>query len=115
VRITVNATATYSVLIGASEPLGPQHRVHEIHERGNAEQQREEGHRLAYTRSQNATNPSIAANVARPRTTIPSVNMAPSSASWRDVGIELLATMAPAHRCHLTRSTECRDGGIRKA
>src|SRR6186713_787021 len=34
VRITVNATATYSVLIGASEPLGPQHRVHEIHERG---------------------------------------------------------------------------------
>jgi hypothetical protein len=33
----VNATAIYSVLIRASETFRPQHRVHEIRERGDAE------------------------------------------------------------------------------
>jgi hypothetical protein len=77
------------VPIGASELLGPQHRVHQVHERGNAEEQRDKRHHNTYTRSQNVTNPSIVANAARPRTTIPTVSMAPSSADQRDVHIEL--------------------------
>ena len=50
--------------------LGPQHRVHQVHERRDAQDQRQHGHGVTYTRSQSVTKPSIAANVASPRTTI---------------------------------------------
>ena len=81
VKRIVKATATYSVPMGASELLRPQHRVHEVHERGDAQQQRQQSHDVTYTRSQSMTKPTIAANVASPSTTIPTVNMARPFAS----------------------------------
>ena len=62
----VNATATYSVPMAASELFRAQHRVHEVHERGDAQQQRQQSHGVTYTRSHSATKPSIAANVDEP-------------------------------------------------
>ena len=65
----VNATATYSVPMDASELFRAQHRVHEVHERRDAQQQRDSSsHDFTYTRSQKRrSNPNIAANVASPR------------------------------------------------
>jgi hypothetical protein len=54
-----------------SELFRPQHRVNEVHERGDAQQQRQEGHDVTYTRSQSATKPSIATNATTPRTIMP--------------------------------------------
>jgi hypothetical protein len=67
--------------MGASEPdvselFGAQHRVDEIHERRDAQYQRQQGHDVTYTRSHNATKPSIAANAANPSPIIPSINIA---------------------------------------
>src|SRR5450756_1935827 len=59
----VKPTATYSVPIEASEPFRAQHGVHEIHEGGNAQQQRQQSHGSTYTRSHRVTNHSMAANV----------------------------------------------------
>ena len=57
----------------ASELLRPQHRVHQVHERSHAQQQRQHGHDvLPQTRSQRTTKANMAANVTTPRTIIPS-------------------------------------------
>jgi hypothetical protein len=59
----------------ASEPLGAEHRVQKVRKRGDAQDQRQERHRGTYTRSHKTTKPTIAANVANPRITIPTVSM----------------------------------------
>jgi hypothetical protein len=62
----------------ALEFLRTQHRVHQIHERADAQDQRQQRHDVTYTRSQSVTKPIIATKVTRPKTTIPTVNIASS-------------------------------------
>jgi hypothetical protein len=60
-----------------SELFRPQHRVHEVYERRDAQQQRNQCHDVTYTRSQSVMNASIEANAANPRTIIPSNTACP--------------------------------------
>jgi hypothetical protein len=57
-----------------SELLGAQHRVDQVRKRRDAQQQEEQHHDCTYTRSQNVTKASIAANDASPSITIPSAS-----------------------------------------
>jgi hypothetical protein len=58
--------------MAASEAFGTEHRVDEIRERRDTENQRQHGHDVTYMRSHNAMKPTIAANVTTPRITIAS-------------------------------------------
>jgi hypothetical protein len=64
--------------MGASELFRAQHGVHEVRERCDAQEQGQQSHDITYTWSHSLTNAIMAANVASPRTTIPTVNMSGS-------------------------------------
>jgi hypothetical protein len=60
----VKAIAAYSVPMAASELLGPQHRVHEVRERRDAQDPCQDDHASAYTRSHSETKPISLANAS---------------------------------------------------